>query len=74
MQPVVQFENVTKRYGNFAAVDDLNLNIEAGKFVTLLGPSGCGKTTSLRMLGGFETPSSGRILLAGKDVTRLPPN
>lgn len=74
MQPVVQFENVTKRYGNVVAVDNLNLNIEPGKFVTLLGPSGCGKTTSLRMLGGFETPSSGRILLAGRDVTRLPPN
>ena len=74
MQPVVEFANVTKSYGNVTAVDELNLRIEAGKFVTLLGPSGCGKSTTLRMLGGFEIPSSGRIMLAGKDVTRLPPN
>ncbi len=74
MEPVVQFENVTKSYGGYVAVENLNLSIEAGKFVTLLGPSGCGKSTTLRMLGGFETPSSGRILLNGKDVTRVPPN
>ena len=74
MDPVVQFQNVTKAYGQAVAVDDLNLAIQAGKFVTLLGPSGCGKSTTLRMLGGFEIPNSGRILLAGKDVTHLPPN
>lgn len=74
MEPVVQFDHVTKNYGSQVAVDDLNLSIEAGKFVTLLGPSGCGKSTSLRMLGGFEMPTSGRILLSGKDVTRVPPN
>lgn len=74
MQPVVQFQNVTKAYGQAVAVNDLNLSIEPGKFVTLLGPSGCGKSTTLRMLGGFEIPNSGRILLAGADVTRLPPN
>lgn len=74
MQPVVQFENITKAYGPAVAVDNLNLTIEPGKFVTLLGPSGCGKSTTLRMLGGFETPNAGRILLAGKDVTHLPPN
>ncbi|PWK71553.1 ABC transporter ATP-binding protein [Aminobacter sp. AP02] len=74
MQPVFQFDNVTKSYGKHVAVENLNLSIEAGKFVTLLGPSGCGKSTSLRMLGGFETPNSGRILLGGKDVTRVPPN
>ncbi|AVH45606.1 ABC transporter ATP-binding protein [Agrobacterium tumefaciens] len=74
MEPVVQFENVTKSFGNFAAVENLNLIIERGKFVTLLGPSGCGKSTSLRMLGGFEMPTSGRILLNGKDVTCVPPN
>ncbi|WP_275787363.1 ABC transporter ATP-binding protein [Pararhizobium gei] len=74
METVVQFENVNKSYGKHLAVDNLNLSIEAGKFVTLLGPSGCGKSTSLRMLGGFETPTSGRILLSGKDVTRVPPN
>ena len=74
MQPIVQFENVTKSYGQAVAVDGLNLSIEAGKFVTLLGPSGCGKSTTLRMLGGFEIPNAGRILLAGHDVTNLPPN
>lgn len=74
MEPVVQFDNINKSYGKHVAVDNLNLSIEAGKFVTLLGPSGCGKSTSLRMLGGFETPTSGRIMLSGKDVTRVPPN
>ncbi|MCA0279023.1 MAG: ABC transporter ATP-binding protein, partial [Proteobacteria bacterium] len=74
MEPVVKFDNVTKSYGKHVAVENLNLSIERGKFVTLLGPSGCGKSTSLRMLGGFETPNAGRILLGGKDVTRLPPN
>jgi len=74
MQAIVQFENVTKAYGQAVAVADLSLSIEAGKFVTLLGPSGCGKSTTLRMLGGFEIPNSGRILLAGNDVTHLPPN
>ncbi|MGE0008423.1 MAG: ABC transporter ATP-binding protein [Parvibaculaceae bacterium] len=74
MQPVVEFENVTKTYGQTVAVRDLNLAIGPGKFVTLLGPSGCGKSTTLRMLGGFETPNAGRIRLAGRDVTHLPPN
>jgi spermidine/putrescine transport system ATP-binding protein len=74
MQTVAHFDNVTKRYGNAIAVDALDLRIEAGKFVTLLGPSGCGKSTTLRLLGGFETPDAGRIMLAGKDVTHLPPN
>ncbi|MBN8941089.1 MAG: ABC transporter ATP-binding protein [Rhizobiales bacterium] len=74
MEPVVRFENVTRSYGPHVAVDRLDLTIEPGKFVTLLGPSGCGKSTTLRMLGGFETPNSGRILLAGRDVTHLPPN
>ena len=74
MQTVVHFDNVTKRYGSAIAVDALDLKIEAGKFVTLLGPSGCGKSTTLRLLGGFETPDSGRVLLGGKDVTHLPPN
>jgi len=74
MEPVVRFENVTKKFGGKAAVDGLNLSIDPGKFVTLLGPSGCGKSTTLRMLGGFELPSSGRIYLAGEDVTTLPPN
>ena len=74
MEPVVSFEGVSKRFGDTLAVDTLDLAIESGKFVTLLGPSGCGKSTTLRMLGGFELPTSGRILLAGQDVTNLPPN
>ena len=74
MQSVVHFDKVTKRYGSAIAVDALDLRIEAGKFVTLLGPSGCGKSTTLRLLGGFETPDSGRVMLSGKDVTHLPPN
>jgi spermidine/putrescine transport system ATP-binding protein len=66
-------ENVTKRFGDVIAVDDLSLEIEAGEFFSLLGPSGCGKTTTLRMLGGFEEPTSGTISLGGHDVTSLAP-
>ena len=68
----VKFDHVTKRYGAFTAVNDVSLDIEAGKLVTLLGPSGCGKTTTLRMIAGLEMASEGRILIGGKDVTRLP--
>ncbi len=74
MQPVVHFKNVNKYYGGLPAVDDLDLAVEPGQFVTLLGPSGCGKSTTLRMLGGFEQPSSGEIYLEGKPITHLPPN
>lgn len=68
----VKFDRVTKRYGAFTAVNDVSLDIEAGKLVTLLGPSGCGKTTTLRMIAGLEMASEGRILIGGKDVTSLP--
>ncbi|HWL69885.1 MAG TPA: ABC transporter ATP-binding protein [Geminicoccus sp.] len=71
---IARFTDVTKRFGKNVAVDRLDLDITQGEFVTLLGPSGCGKSTTLRMLGGFEMPDEGRILLAGEDVTRLPPN
>ncbi len=71
---VVSFVNVRKAYGRSVAVHDLNLDIGRGQFVTLLGPSGCGKSTTLRMLGGFEEPTSGRIILDGRDVTDVPPN
>jgi putrescine transport system ATP-binding protein len=71
--PFIRFENVTKRFGDFVAVKDLTLNIYEKEFFSLLGPSGCGKTTLMRMLAGFEEPTSGRILLQGKDISGVPP-
>ncbi|MEO7026870.1 MAG: ABC transporter ATP-binding protein [Caulobacteraceae bacterium] len=73
-QPIIRFENISKRFGKVVAVDDVSLSIGEGEFFALLGPSGCGKTTLLRMLAGFETPSEGRILIDGEDVSRTPPN
>jgi spermidine/putrescine transport system ATP-binding protein len=70
----VRIEGVTKRFQDVTAVDDLNLDIEAGKFYALLGPSGCGKTTTLRMIGGFEEPTEGTIYLGERAVTGLPPH
>jgi len=72
-QPIVEIQNVCKHFGSLYAVDDVSLSIYPGEFFSLLGASGCGKTTLLRMLAGFETPSSGRILIDGKDITHLPP-
>jgi multiple sugar transport system ATP-binding protein len=69
----VTFQNVTKRFGTFTAVDDVSFDIPEGAFVCLLGPSGCGKTTTLRMIAGLEEPSSGTISTGGRDVTREPP-
>jgi spermidine/putrescine transport system ATP-binding protein len=69
----VRLERLTKRFHDVVAVDDLSLDIDHGSFFALLGPSGCGKTTTLRMIGGFEEPSDGRILLGDRDVTGLPP-
>ena len=70
----VRLEDVTKTYGpDVVAVDHITLDVVDGEFFSLLGPSGCGKTTTLRMIGGFEEPTSGRIELQGKDVTWLPP-
>jgi spermidine/putrescine transport system ATP-binding protein len=66
----VEFKNVTKRFGQVVAVDSLSLRVQGGSFLTLLGPSGCGKTTVLRMVGGFEVPTSGEVLLMGRTVTR----
>src|SRR5271169_3698699 len=71
--PYVKVERITKSFGDFKAVDDVSLNIYKGEIFCLLGASGCGKTTLLRMLGGFETPSSGRILIDGEDMTGVPP-
>src|SRR5210317_229345 len=67
----LHLRNLTKMYGDLAAVDDLTLTIPAGSFFALLGPSGCGKTTTLRMVAGLEDPSLGQILLGDEDLTRL---
>ncbi|MCF6430751.1 ABC transporter ATP-binding protein [Leisingera sp. MMG026] len=73
-KPLIHFQNVTKRYGEFTAIDDLTIGIYEKEFYALLGPSGCGKTTLMRMLAGFETPSEGTIRLAGQDIAPVPPN
>jgi len=69
----VRLEDVVKRFGDVVAVDGVNLDVREGEFFSMLGPSGSGKTTCLRMIAGFEQPSSGRILLGGQDVSRLAP-
>ncbi|HSL26438.1 MAG TPA: ABC transporter ATP-binding protein [Acidimicrobiia bacterium] len=71
--PAVELKGVTKRFGDFTAVKDLNLAVGENRFFALLGPSGCGKTTTLRMIGGFEEPSEGSIHLHGEDVTNTKP-
>lgn len=71
-QPVIAFENVTKTFGNVHAVVDNNLAVKAGEFLSILGPSGCGKTTSLRMMAGFEQPSSGAVSIQGQNMTGVP--
>ncbi|MCI2395177.1 ABC transporter ATP-binding protein [Aliiroseovarius sediminis] len=73
-KPLIQFQNVTKRWGDFTAIDDLSIDIYAQEFFALLGPSGCGKTTMMRMLAGFETPTEGKILIDGQNVAPIPPN
>ncbi|TKT74141.1 ABC transporter ATP-binding protein [Aquamicrobium sp. LC103] len=72
-RPYISFEGITKRFGDFTAVDNLTLDIYEREFFALLGASGCGKTTLLRMLAGFEQPTSGRILLDGQDISGIPP-
>jgi spermidine/putrescine transport system ATP-binding protein len=69
----VSLDNVVKRFGDFAAVAGVTLDVEQGEFFTMLGPSGCGKTTTLRMIAGFEDPTEGRVLIDGDDVSGLPP-
>lgn len=73
-QPLIRFKNVTKRFGEFVAIDDLTQDIYEKEFFALLGPSGCGKTTMMRMLAGFETVTEGTIELAGQDIAAVPPN
>lgn len=73
-QPVVEIEHVVKRFDDYVAVEDADFSIGAGEFFSMLGPSGCGKTTTLRMIAGFETPTTGAIRLEGRDVSHMPPH
>lgn len=70
---MIKFDNIQIKYGDFVAIDNLNLDIHEGEFFTFLGPSGCGKSTTLRALVGFLDPSSGSIEVNGTDVTHLEP-
>jgi len=71
---LIEFKNIKKVFDDTIVVEDFNLEVKKGEFVTLLGPSGCGKTTMLRILGGFELPTEGTIMLDGQDISMLPPN
>jgi len=73
-QPLVSLRNLNKHYGEFAAVDNISLDIQDGEFLTFLGSSGSGKSTTLSMLAGFETPSSGEILVSGQSLVNVPPH
>lgn len=72
--PLIDLVNISKSYDGDIVLDDLNLSVKENAFVTLLGPSGCGKTTTLRIIGGFETPDTGKVIFGGEDITRMPPN
>ena len=72
-EPYIRIENVTKKFGEFVAVNNVSLNIYRGELFSLLGGSGCGKTTLLRMLAGFETPTGGKIYIDGVDMAGIPP-
>ncbi|WP_137285466.1 ABC transporter ATP-binding protein [Halorussus salinisoli] len=74
MTSIIELKDVTKRFGDVRAVDDVSLDVTEGEFLAVLGPSGAGKTTILRMIAGFETPTDGRILLDGQDITNSPPH
>jgi len=69
----IELQNITKTFGDYKAIDNLNLNIASGDLIALLGPSGCGKTTLLRIIAGLELADSGKIILENKDTTNLPP-
>ena len=73
MNELIRLEGITKKFGEHLIIPTLDLTINDGEFVTLLGPSGCGKTTLLRMIAGLETPTTGRVILDGQDITKLPP-
>ena len=71
---LINFVDISKSYNGNLVLDEFNLYVRENEFVTLLGPSGCGKTTTLRILGGFETPDKGQVLFEGVDITNLPAN
>ena len=71
---IIELKNIKKVFDDTVVVEDFNLTVKKGEFVTFLGPSGCGKTTTLRMIAGFEFPTEGEILLNGEDISRIPPN
>ncbi len=73
-QPLIDLVNISKSFDGDMVLDDLCLSVKENTFVTLLGPSGCGKTTTLRIIGGFEKPDSGKVIFEGSDITKLPPN
>ena len=73
-QPLINLVDITKSYDGDIVLDQLNLEIYENQFVTLLGPSGCGKTTTLRIIGGFETPDAGKVIFDGQDITHVPPH
>lgn len=73
MNSMVELRGVRKQFGSFVALDSVDFEIQEGEFMTFLGPSGCGKTTCLRLISGFETPTEGKIIIGGKDVTADPP-
>ena len=73
MQPILKLEGIAKRYGSHVALGPVDISVERGEMLTLLGPSGCGKTTTLHIIAGLTEPSEGRLLLQGRDITKLPP-
>ena len=74
MKKVIELRNVSKQFDGETVLDSINLDIYDNEFLTLLGPSGCGKTTTLRMIGGFETPDQGDILFLGERINDIPPS
>ena len=74
MNELIRLDNISKSFEGHEVLSDITLSIKENEFVTLLGPSGCGKTTTLRIIGGFETPDTGRVIFEGRDITNVPPN
>jgi len=72
--PYLELQHLHKEFGDFTAIQELDISLEGGEFLSLLGPSGCGKTTALRIVAGFERPTSGRVVVEGKDLTHVAPN